>query len=528
MLGGSYEGKAFPGNTEWITRTAKISREDYRRVAAEFDPKGYDPTGLVDFAKNCGFRYLIITAKHYDGYALFDSKADDFDSVDLSPSKRDLLKELSDACRSAGMPLGFSYSVHRDWYHPGGDTVGPVWDPTQTDSHETYLEKIVLPQMKELMTGYGPVFAFLPDSSDGIVPRLASALQNVLPASTVTARPFVGEGDYRYTDGVPQGRTIARLDWEKCRTMSDSWGYRKVGARWKSSGEVLRELVQTASRGGNYLLNVGLDGEGRVPKQAVEGLEEIGRWLSAYGESIYGTSASPFFEHPWNGGATLGRKGGDQFLYLHLFGKEARKDLALPGLLSKPLDVEWMGTGRRFAINGFPGNWHVDLGGSSFHEEVTVLRVKLAEEARTGDGPVVAGDDGRFQLDVARGSYPNRGMKLERTPASAQLQLTGFATPEESGEWEIYSEAPSEVSLSLVAESAPGEQQLAISVNGGEAVPVSTGPSSDSRAVFKSSAIRIPSGLCRVRIAGAPVESGAGPASAKPLSTSLIELIPIH
>lgn len=528
MLGGSYEGKVFRGNTEWIMRTAQISRQDYRRVSAGFDPKGYDPVALVDFAKKSGFRYLIFTAKHYDGFALFDSKASDFDSVDLLPSKRDLLKELSNACQSAGMPLGFSYSVQRDWYHPGGDTLGTPWDPSQSGSREAYLEKTALPQIKELMTGYGPVFALLPDSSEGLPPDLAFAFQEAVPPSVVTPRAFLGEGDYYYTDGNPLGRTIASIDWEQCRSMSDSWGFRKGRSQWKNAGEVLRELVQTASRGGNFLLNVGLDGEGKVPKEAQEALADVGRWLSLHGESIYGTSASPFMEHPWKGGATVVQNGDKSVLYLHLFGKEARQNIELDGLLTKPLEAEVMGNGRRLVVSGFPGHWRIDMNGVPFQDEITVLRLRLSGESRVGEGPVVMDKTGRFRLDLARGSFPSRAMKLERTPSSAELQVTGFSSPEEAGEWDLFAETETEVTLRLKADSGHPTKLLSISINDGEPVQASAEPNNGQPLVFKTSAIRLPAGMCRIRIAGAPPETSKDPLAAQPLSTSLIELIPTH
>lgn len=525
-LGGIWQGKVQGGNTEWLMHSAKISRADYRQVAKDFDPEAYDPDGLVTFAKRCGFNYIVMTAKHYDGFALFDSQVSDFDSVDVLPSKRDLLKEFSVACKKGGMPLGFSYAVDRDWYHPGGNTLGPAWDPTQAGSRYDYLEKIALPQLRELLDGYGPALTLLADSGPGIPSRLVPAFQEALGTGVAMATDFAGRTDYRYTDGLPLQSTVALLDWEKCTCLGNSWGYRKGKMNYQPVETILRELIATNSTGGNYLLNVGLDGEGRIPAEAEERLEAIGSWLSKYGESIDGTSRSPFVRHSWKGGATVKDEGEDgATLYLHLFGKEKREKIALESLLTEPQLVEVMGTGEFLNISGAPGAWVIDSSVWEPREEISVLRVKLTSMPKLGEGPITAGPDGRFQLALARGRYTDHRATLGRTASSAALQFTGFSDERDVGNWELRSAKAVPVRLGLqITGPLPAEgKELVLSVDGKKVGEAKILPPEDAAkpAVVESPSFEVPVGNCRIGISGKE-----SPANSAPISVSKIELIP--
>lgn len=525
-LGGEWQGKAYPHNSEWIMRSAAIPKAAYREAARSFDPKAYDPDSIVAFAKESGFKYIVITAKHYDGFALFDSKVSDFDAVDVLPSKRDLLKEFSMACRKAGMPLGYSYAVDRDWYHPGGNTLGKAWDPAQIGVREDYLRKVALPQLKELVDGYGPAIALLADAGTGVPQGMVPSFQEAVGPDIVMPQDFAGNQDYQYTDGIPLNHTITSVDWEQCTNLGRSWGYRKHGMNYHSAGTVLRELVSTASKGGNYLLNIGLEGDGRVPDEAASRMKEVGDWLARHRESIYGTAKSPFVVHPWNGVATVrDEKDKGATLYLHLFGKERQGKITLGSMVTRPDSAEVMGESGEPAISGRPGRWELDLSGIEPRGEITVVKVKLPTMPEIGPGPIVAAEDGSFRLDPGRGSYADRRTLLGRTPSTPSLQVTGFADEKDSGVWEIYSDAAARMSLRLLATSAVAaeEKTLLVQVNDGPPIEArlatGTGPGAP---FFTSTTFSLPLGLCRVRISG----STAGDAPNNPISTSLIELIP--
>lgn len=511
-LAGSYEGKVFPGNTEWIMGAAKISREDYRKASADFDPKNYDPEAIVAFAKKAGFRYIILTAKHYDGFALFDSKASDFDAVDILPSKRDLIKEFAKACEDAKMPFGFSYALNRDWYHPGGDIGMPSWDASQKGSKTEYLEKVALPQVQELTRNYGQVSVMMFDNGPAPFPRLASRFIEAVGPQAVTSYDFIGRtgGDYLYTDSNPIGPNYNQVDWEQCKRTHDSWGYRSEPARWRSPETLLKELVSTATRGGNYLLNIGLDGDGAIPPQALERLDIIGSWLRTHGDSVYGSSKTPFTRHPWNGGATLrdeGEKGCK--LYLHFF-ESPGTSLVLPDLITQPLEAKLMGTETQIPVSGRLGAWKLDLSKVPYDGGVSVVEVKLPTRPVIGVGPISSNAEGNYSLRLGRATLSGQEMTIGRTAESANLRVTGFTDESNSATWEIHVDEPS--SLRMVLEGIPSvpetDMKLVLSINGKKIDTFGTNLTSDKsqkftdRRRFISKFFALSGGINRVTISG--------------------------
>ncbi len=521
-LGGRYDGKTVGRNTEWIMRSARIPKDDYRRVAEGFDPQNYDPAAIVSFAKEVGFRYIILTAKHYDGFALFDSKASDFDSVDVLPSRRDLVREFSDACKAAGMPLGFSYSLNMDWYHPGADVLGPAWDPGQVGSKARYLEDIALPQVRELTRNYGNVAVMMFDNGPAPPKELASRFIGAIGGGTVCSFDFTGrrQGDYLYTDVNSSGAYYHLDDWEKCTSAHDSWGFRHEPAKWKNADSLLRELVVTAGRGGNFLLNIGLDGEGAIPPQARERLSHIGAWLNQYGDSVYGTSRSPFTRHAWQGGATLRDRGEDGCtIHIHLFGNPG-KELVLPDLITRPLEARAMGTGTPIPFGGRPGAWKLDLSAFRMETGIQVLEIRLPSSPVIGHGPIGSDSDGNYPLSLARASLTGSGMTIGRTPSSPDLRITGLADASNRATWEVFADRSASLKLSLQAlpDTIAADRKLVLAINGkdhGTFGPEETGGNNSgaSKRVrsFSSPAFNLSPGLHKITVSGAPEEGESEP-----------------
>jgi alpha-L-fucosidase len=305
---GRWDGKEVPGIGEWIMNHASIPVADYRALAPKFNPTKFSAAEIVGLAKSAGMKYIVITAKHHDGFAMFDSKADPFNIVAATPYKRDPLKELAAECRKQGIKLGFYYSQDQDWTAPGGaayktgDHKPPTfhWDPAQDGNFAEYLRKKAIPQMQELLTNYGdyPVIVWFDTPTKDMTPELAGEVVKVLnghPKLIWNNRLGGGySGDTETPEQYIPAQGYPGRDWESCMTMNDTWGYKQDDTNFKSTETLLRNLIDIASKGGNYLLNIGPMSTGEVPAAEIERLHEVGKWLAVNGESIYATQPTLF------------------------------------------------------------------------------------------------------------------------------------------------------------------------------------------------------------------------------------------
>ncbi|HEX3999616.1 MAG TPA: alpha-L-fucosidase [Pirellulales bacterium] len=326
------------GNTdyaEWFLEQTHMPVSQYEKFAQQFNPVKFDARQWVRIAKNAGMKYIVITSKHHDGFDMFPSKLGDW-GIKSTPFHRDPLKELSEACKEEGITLCFYHSI-MDWHHPDWGKRRP-WNDKATgkpdmDRYTAYLKG----QLKELLTNYGPIGilwfdgqwedCWTKERGDDLY-RYVRALQ---PNIIVNNRVGKGDvGDY----GTPEQSIPATADaepWESCMTLNDHWGYNKHDHNWKSVATIIHNLVDCASKGGNYLLNVGPTSEGLIPQPSVDRLAEVGRWMNVNGEAIYATSATPLKPFAW-GRATMKTIGGNTTLYLHVFNWPADGKLLVPGL----------------------------------------------------------------------------------------------------------------------------------------------------------------------------------------------------
>jgi alpha-L-fucosidase len=303
---------------EWIMNKAKIPRTEYGALAKQFNPTQFNAEEWVKIAKAAGQKYMVITSKHHDGFAMFKS-SDPYNIFDATPFKRDILKELADACRKNDMKLGFYYSQAQDWYHPGGAVPGnKEWDDTHKGDMNKYVDSIVVPQVKEIMENYGDVAVIWWDTPVGITPEMAQKISSVIKKypNLITNNRLGGRvgGDLETPEQFIPATGFPGQNWEVCMTMNEHWGYNAYDDNWKSTTDLLQKLIDIASKGGNFLLNVGPNQYGVIPEVCQQNLKEMGDWLKINGEAIYGTQASPFPFLSW-GRAT--RKG--QTIYLHVF-----------------------------------------------------------------------------------------------------------------------------------------------------------------------------------------------------------------
>ncbi|HYT74329.1 MAG TPA: alpha-L-fucosidase [Vicinamibacterales bacterium] len=320
------------GDGEWVMNNRKIPISDYEKLPAFFDPTEFDAGEWVNLAKAAGMKYITITSKHHDGFAMFDSKVSDYTIVARTPYKKDPLKALAEECRRQGLKLFFYYS-QLDWhnpdYFPRGGTGQDAGRPAQ-GSWPRYLDYMNA-QLRELLTNYGDIAGIWFDGwwdkpdADWQLDRTYSLIHQLQPAALIGSnhhrRPNPGEDFQMFEKDLPGGRSqgfnqgseIGQLPLETCETMNGAWGFNLTDRRYKSTADLIRYLVRAAGSNANFLLNVGPMPNGRIQPEFITRLREVGAWTAKNGESIYGTRGGPIAPHPW--GVTT-RKGNR--VYVHV------------------------------------------------------------------------------------------------------------------------------------------------------------------------------------------------------------------
>jgi len=348
------EWKGETGYAEWIRNSAHIPIDVYDKFTGEFNPVKFNAEHWVKMAKDAGMKYIVITTKHHDGFCLFDSKYTDFDIMP-TPFKRDIMKEMAEACKKQGIKICWYYSI-MDWHNPDY-LPRRGWEKdrnSQGANFDRYV-KYMKNQLKELLTNYGPIEVLWFDGEWEETwnrqrgRNLLKFVRKIDPDIIVNNR--VGAGRTGMTDsgkneeltgdfGTPEQHIpdtgLPGVDWETCMTMNDHWGYNKHDKNWKSAQDLIRKLADIASKGGNFLLNVGPKSDGTFPDEAKIRLKKIGEWMRVNGESIYGTKASPFKKLKW-GRCTQKHIGNNARLYLHIFLWPGNRKLVLNGIYNKPL-----------------------------------------------------------------------------------------------------------------------------------------------------------------------------------------------
>jgi alpha-L-fucosidase len=320
LAAGSWKGQEVASVGEWIMKRAEIPISEYEQLAVEFNPVNFRAEEWVNLAVAAGMKYIVITAKHHDGFAMFRSECSGYNIVDATPFGRDPMKELAEACDRHGIKLCFYYSQFQDWHHP--DAYGNDWDYPDVagKDYDRYVREKALPQMRELLTQYGSIGLIWYDTPGEITEdqsrQFATVIRELQPGCLINSRVGHGFYDYISTGDNAVPARVFEADWEIPATLNHTWGYKENDHNWKDAGELIRLLVNINRKGGNYLLNVGPRADGTIPEPSIRILQEVGRWVKTNGEAIYGTIPGPEFPYEMAWGDVTHKPGK---LYLHIF-----------------------------------------------------------------------------------------------------------------------------------------------------------------------------------------------------------------
>ena len=354
---GVYKGEQIRGLGEWIMST-RIPVDEYKAYAREFNPVHYDPKAWAALAKEAGMRYIVITSKHHDGFALFPSDVTDWDVADATPYGKDLIGPLAQAARAEGLKFGLYFSQSQDWTHPGGIKRRGVWDEKQRGDVDEYFEKIAVPQAREILTRYHPDVLWW-DTPETITQEQADQFAALLKLDpgVITNNRLGGsyKGDTETPEQFVPPTGFKDRDFEVCMTMNGTWGYKSWDHNWKSTEDIIRKLCDIASKGGNFLLNIGPKADGTIPQPSIDRLKEIGAWMKINGEAIYGTTASPFGRFLW-GRATVKMRDDGATAYLHVFDWPVDGKLVVPGFASTPESATLLAGNKPLSFTSFDEN----------------------------------------------------------------------------------------------------------------------------------------------------------------------------
>jgi alpha-L-fucosidase len=510
---GTYHGERIGGIGEWIMRNAKIPVAEYRSYAREFNPVRYDPAAWVKMAKDAGMRYIVITSKHHDGFALFDSEVTDWDVVDASPYGKDLLKPLVKAAKEQGLKIGFYYSQAQDWTHPGGAKSGykegEYWDEAHAGSFDDYLKEIAYPQVREILTGYDIDILWW-DTPYWMTKERAEMLRPLiaLKPGLITNNRLGGgyQGDSDTPEQHVPATGIEGRDWEVCMTMNHTWGFKSYDEDWKSTEDLLHKLIDIASKGGNFLLNVGPKPDGTIPQASIDRLAEIGRWMDIYGDSIYGTQPSPF-RRPWWGRCTRkGLENGDTRLYLQVFDWPEDHILFIP-VRNEALQCWALSDpGRKYVVEKTEGGLAVQLTGEAPDGISSVVVLDIQGRPDVPNQNITQDETGVLLLAPEQSDLENRGYVSTNHAGLIRDEGGSYITWKETRtwmEWPIEVETETDFDIYVTAATASADNTLVFEAGAlKKAFPLPETGGLDSFQTFKIGSIKVPAGTTVLRVKG--------------------------
>jgi len=466
---------------EWIMYRNRIDREEYLTLLDRFDWDEIDPEEWVILAKNSGMKYVTLTAKHHDGFALWNSQTSNYHVGNFTSPKRDIVKELAEACKKHGLKLGLYYSHWVDWEHEYG------WDHTKEitgiapEKYDRYWQEKVIPQVRELLTNYGEIGMFWFDMwihhSETVVTKeqllqLKGLIRELQPNCIVNSRLGLSieedpDVDFKTLGDNQLGSQKEDFPWQSPATVAHSWGFHMSDTKWKSTTTLLKSLINNVSLNGNFMLNIGPRANGDVPYEISQRMIEMGKWLNVNGDAIYGAEAFDLDKdlHDW-GKITCKKEEDKTKLFLHVFNWPLNKKLNLTGVSARPEKIYLLADKQKkpLAFNHTEVFTQIDLPVLVPDPYISVLVVEYDEYPQTVQNLVAKTTDGGFSLTPQNLIYSEEEITIQ--PKSRRGTIPEY-TPVDGSQkmkWKIYVDEPGtraiDVSYSFQGENPKGKMKI--------------------------------------------------------------------
>ena len=467
---------------EWIQYRNRIDRDEYLTLLERFQWGEIDPEEWVILAKKSGMKYVTITAKHHDGFALWDSEVSNYDVADYTNPQRDIIAELAEACRKHGLKLGLYYSHWVDWDHEfGWDHTKEIY-PISAEQYNQYWQEKVMPQMRELLTNYGDIgliwFDMWIHHSESIVTKeqllqLKGLIRELQPDCLVNSRLGLSveedsDIDFKTLGDNQLGNKKENFPWQSPATVAHSWGFNAYDTEWKSTTTLLKSLISNASLNGNFMLNIGPRANGNVPFEISQRMLEMGEWLDVNGESIYGAEAFDLRKgmHDWGAITAKNTENGSK-LYLHVYNWPLNKQLKLTGITAKPKKIYLLNDKSQsqlaFAHKG--AFTSIELPPLQPDKYISVLVVEYDNKPEIIEGLVAKTNDGGYSLTPQNHISSNTNFEIQQKERRGTVPEHIIVKDNLHLQWKIYVDEPGtktvDVSYSFQKENN-GESKITV------------------------------------------------------------------
>ncbi len=451
---------------EWIFYRNQIEKDEYLTLLDRFDWDKINPEEWVILAKKSGMKYITITAKHHDGFALWDSKIGTYDLGDHTTPKRDIIKEMADACKKHGIKLCLYYSHWVDWEHKyGWEHSKEVYGITPED-YDQYWQEKVIPQMRELLTNYGEIsmiwFDMWINHSQSIVSKkqllqLKDLIRELQPNCLVNSRLGLSmeedpDIDFKTLGDNELGNKKEDFPWQSPATVAHSWGFHSSDTQWKSTSTLLRSLINNVSLNGNFMLNIGPRANGDVPYEIQQRMLEMGKWLEINGESIYGAEAFDLNNnlHDW-GKITCKKTQTGTKLYLHVFNWPLNKELYLTGVKTKPSSVYLLTDKQKSPIHfSFSGAFtKIQLPPLQPDPYVSVIVVEYDEQPLIEQGLAAKTVDGGYSLTPGNQLTKETNLVTQPISRGGTIPEHTVVNKKQTFKWKVYIDQPGEKNIDV-------------------------------------------------------------------------------